>query len=177
MSVAGETGGVDDVRGGGAAAGGDGGDGGGDGGVRASHGRDEEWVRRRREAAGAQADRLARAEAAEVEQAREQVATFVQRARAAGLPTEELRAVDGAGTRYRTGVTGWVLRRDGRAGVGEDGAFYLLAVLLSGTEKLGARLRGVRLRPSDPPLVWGRGGRDGDSIALQELLDRRLAGG
>lgn len=174
MSVAGETGGVDDVRGGGAAAGGDGG---GDGGVRASHGRDEEWVRRRREAAGAQADRLARAEAAEVEQAREQVATFVQRARAAGLPTEELRAVDGAGTRYRTGVTGWVLRRDGRAGIGEDGAFYLLAVLLSGTEKLGARLRGVRLRPSDPPLVWGRGGRDGDSIALQELLDRRLAGG
>ncbi|WP_206690443.1 hypothetical protein [Quadrisphaera sp. INWT6] len=163
----------DVVDGGGA----DGGAVGGDGGVPASHGLDEEWVRRRRAAAGAQADRLARAEAAEVERAREQVADFVERARAAGLPTEELRAVDAAGTRYRTGVTGWVLRRDGRAGVGEDGAFYLLAVLLSGTEKLGARLCGVRLQPSDPPLVWGRGGRDGDSIALQELLDRRLSGG
>jgi len=149
----------------------------GDGGAPAGQGRDEDWVRRRREAAGAQADRLARAEAAETVRAREQVAGFVARARSAGLPTEELRAVDAAGTRYRTGVTGWVLRRDGRAGVGEDGAFYLLAVPLSGAEKLGARLRGVRLQPSDPPLVWGRGGRDGDSIALQELLDRRLGAG
>jgi len=148
-----------------------------DGAAPAGRGRDEDWVRRRREAAGAQADRLARAEAAETARAREQVAGFVARARAAGLPTEELRAVDAAGTRYRTGVSGWVLRRDGRAGVGEDGAFYLLAVPLSGAEKLGARLRGVRLQPSDPPLVWGRGGRDGDSIALQELLDRRLHAG
>lgn len=141
----------------------------------ASQGRDEAWVQRRREAASAQADRLARAEAVEVAQAREQVAHFVERARAEQVPVEELRAVDAAGARYRTGVSGWLLRRDGRAGVGEDGAFYLLAVPLSGTEKLTARLRGVRVHPSDPPLVWGRGGRDGDSIALQVLLDRRLA--
>ncbi len=139
--------------------------------------RDPEWVARRRAAAEAQADRLARAEAAEVAVAREQVAAFVARARAAGIPTEELRAVDGTGASYRTGVTGWVLRRDGRAGVGEDGAFYLLGGPLSTTERIAARLRGVRVRPSDPPLVWGRGGRDGDSIALEELLERRLAQG
>ncbi|WP_211319352.1 hypothetical protein [Quadrisphaera granulorum] len=140
-------------------------------------GRDEAWVARRRDAAAAQADRLARAEAAETETARGQVREFVERARAAGLPTEELRVVDAAGTRYRTGVQGWVLRRDGRAGVGEDGAFYLLAVPLTGAERLVARLRGVRISPSDPPLVWGRGGRDGDSIALVELLERRLTEG
>lgn len=140
-------------------------------------GRDEAWIARRREAAAAQADRLARAEAAETRVARAQVRDFVERARAAGLPSEELRVVDAGGGRYRTGVQGWVLRRDGRAGVGEDGAFYLLAVPLTGGERLVARLRGVRVTPSDPPLVWGRGGRDGDSIALAELLERRLSGG
>ena len=38
-----------------------------------------------------------------------------------------------------------------------------------------ARLRGPRLAPSDPPLVVGLGGRDGESMPLADLLAVRLA--
>src|SRR5215213_10476224 len=54
---------------------------------------------------------------------------FVERATQAGLPTEELTARPWSGRgRYRTGVTGWFLRRNGSVGVGTDGSFYVLNV-------------------------------------------------
>ena len=39
---------------------------------------------------------------------------------------------------------------------------------------LRERLTGVTLQPSPPPLVVGRGGRDGESGPLQDYLERRL---
>ena len=42
---------------------------------------------------------------------------------------------------------------------------------------LKERLRGVQLRPSPPPLIVGKGGRDGETGDLAEFLARRLAQG
>ena len=40
-----------------------------------------------------------------------------------------------------------------------------------------ARFTGVKLKPTPPPMVIGRGGRDGETGDLQEFLDWRLADG
>jgi hypothetical protein len=96
---------------------------------------------------------------------------FVERAREAGLPTEELTARPrSGGGRYRTGVTGWYLRRDRTVGVGVDGSYYLLNVA---PVRFG-RWRTVRIDPTPPVLQVGRGGRDGESVALDEALEARL---
>lgn len=137
----------------------------------------ESWAERRRQGAAIQGQRLAREQAAETEQAQALVTRFTAEAVAVDLPTEELRAVDSGGRRYRTGVRGWLLRRDKRSGIGADGSFYLLGFVGGAGARLSARLRGVRLEPSEPPLVMGRGGRDGESIPLADLLDRRLGTG
>jgi hypothetical protein len=96
---------------------------------------------------------------------------FVERATAAGLPTEELTARPWSGSgRYRTGVLGWFLRRNGSVGVGTDGSFYSLNV----APVTFGRWRTVRIFPSPPPLIVGRGGGDGETFALDELLEMRL---
>jgi hypothetical protein len=96
---------------------------------------------------------------------------FVARATQAGLATEELTARPWSGRgRYRTGVVGWYLRRDRSVGVGPDGSFYLLVVP---PVRLG-RWRTVGIRPSPPPLQVGKGARDGESVALDVLLESRL---
>lgn len=104
------------------------------------------------------------------------MAQFVAAARARGLPTEELRARSrSGGATYPTGLRGWALRRDRSSAVAEDGTFYLLSAPALGVlEGLVARRRGVRLEPADPPLVMGRGGRDGESVPLADLLAARL---
>ena len=96
---------------------------------------------------------------------------FVERAMQAGLPTEELTARPWSGSgRYRTGVVGWFLRRNGSVGVGTDGRFYVLNV----APVSFGRWRTVRIHPSAPPLVVGTGGGDGETFALDELLEMRL---
>jgi hypothetical protein len=96
---------------------------------------------------------------------------FVTRARETGLPTEELSARPWSGRgRYRTGVRGWYLRRNHSLGVGMDGSYYELVVA---PVRFG-RWRTVRVTPTAPPLEVGRGGRDGESIALEALLELRL---
>jgi hypothetical protein len=96
---------------------------------------------------------------------------FVQRATQAGLPTEELTARPWSGSgRYRTGVVGWFLRRNGSVGVDTEGRFYVLNLA---PVPLG-RWRTVRIEPSPPPLIVGRGGGDGETFALDELLEMRL---
>ncbi len=96
---------------------------------------------------------------------------FVTRATQEGLATEELTARPWSGRgRYRTGVVGWFLRRDKSVGVGVDGSYYVLVVA---PERFG-RWRTVRVDPSPPPLQVGRGARDGESVALDELLEMRL---
>ena len=82
---------------------------------------------------------------------------------------ESARPWSGTG-RYRTDIVGWYLRRDRAIGVGEDGRYYVLVVA---PERFG-RWRTVHVEPTPPPLQTGRGGRDGDSVALDVLLAMRL---
>lgn len=134
----------------------------------------EQWQQRRRDAAAEHAARHERRRAAESDRARELVTGFVAAATTRGLRTTLLRARAYNGrTTYRTGVTGWYLKRNGSLGVGTDGGFYVL----SAPSSVRARLQGVTIAPSDPPLVVGVGGRDGESMPLQQLLDLRLAAG
>jgi hypothetical protein len=96
---------------------------------------------------------------------------FVEQATEAGLPTEELTARPWSGRgRYRTGVDGWYLRRDRSVGVGRDGRYYVLIV---SPVRFG-RWRTVPVEPTPPPLQVGRGARDGESVALDVLLEMRL---
>lgn len=131
----------------------------------------ESWRERRSAAAQEQSAALARRQAAETEQARLLVSEFAQAATERGLRTSRLsaRAYDGGGT-YRTGQTGWYLRRNHSLAVGTEGEFYVLSVPAS----LRSRLFGTDVHPQDPPLVVGKGGRDGESIPMAELLALRL---
>jgi hypothetical protein len=135
---------------------------------------DDDWAARRRDAAVEQVARLDRVRAAETEKAAALLAGFVRDARARSLPTVPLkaRAMNG-GALYRTGLTGWYLKRNGSLAVDEDGAFYVMSAPTS----LGSRLRGTTVTPSDPPLVVGVGGRDGESMPLAELIALRLEAG
>ncbi|WP_432521087.1 hypothetical protein [Kineococcus sp. SYSU DK006] len=129
-----------------------------------------DWRARRSQAAAAHAAAAERARAQETARAREALASFAAELRRRGVAAGPLRARAGR-ARCRTGLTGWYLRRDGSLGLGVDGGFYVLDV----APRLLARLRGVRLEPSDPPLQVGRGARDGESVELLVLLERRLA--
>src|SRR3954468_5157280 len=133
-----------------------------------------EWARRRRDAAQAQADRLTRRRELESERARELLRGFVAEAPRRGIAPGPLLALAGDGPpTYRTGLEGWYLTRDGAIGVDVEGRYYLLA----SPRGLRARLLGVTVLPSDPPLQVGAGGRDGESIALDALLTLRLEAG
>jgi hypothetical protein len=99
------------------------------------------------------------------------LAEFVRVMKERGVEPRPLRAsVAGSGTSYRTDVTGWYLRRNRSLGADTDGNFYILGVPAS----LKARLLGVRILPSDPPLTVGLGARDGESMPLEQLLRLRL---
>ena len=134
----------------------------------------QEWARQRREAARAHADRLAQAQAAETARAREMIRAFVDEAQRRSLTPGPLlaKAGDGKAT-YRTRLAGWYLTRDGSIGVTTEAEYYTLV----SPRSLTARLVGVTLQPSDPPLQVGRGARDGESIALDTLLAMRLDAG
>jgi len=134
----------------------------------------DDWSARRGDAAAEQVARLERVRAAETEQARALLAGFVRDARARGLPTARLkaRATNGRAV-YRTSLTGWYLKRNGSLAVDEAARFYVL----SAPPSLAARWRGADVPPSDPPLVVGVGGRDGESMPLAELLALRLDAG
>ncbi|MDF1605766.1 hypothetical protein [Nocardioides sp. YIM 152315] len=96
---------------------------------------------------------------------------FVDEARRAGIATEELTARPwSGGRRYRTGISGWYLRNDGSVGVDADGRYYELVVA---PVRFG-RWRTVRVEPTAPPLQVGEGARDGESIALADLVEIRL---
>lgn len=134
----------------------------------------DDWRSQRDRAVAAHAEALAAKQAAETAQARQLVAEFVRAAREQGLPTVALRALpyDGGGG-YRTGLRGWYIHPDHSVAVGEDGQYYVLGVPPS----VKARLTGVSVVPSDPPLIVGEGARDGASAPLGHLLSRALSGG
>ena len=132
------------------------------------------WREERRAAADHHAQALARRQAAESAQASELLRGLVVRALADGPEPEPLvvRSFDGRHT-YRTPLRGWYLRQDRSVAVDTDGAFYVLRAPSS----LGATFRGVRPEPSDPPLVLGAGGKDGESLDLDVAIARVLARG
>ena len=119
---------------------------------------------RRREELAASTSRL------ENERAQALIDDFVERATAAGLAPEPLVATTLGGQQVKTDKTGWYLRRNRSIAIGVDGGYYQLTV----PGGLLERIRGVRLHPSPPPLVVGRGGRDGETGDLSEFLDRIL---
>jgi hypothetical protein len=129
------------------------------------------WREKRREASAVHAAALERRKAAETAQARVQLAEFVREMKDRGVEPQPLRAtVSGSGASYRTNVTGWYLRRNRTLGADSDGNFYILAVPAA----LKSRVLGVRILPSDPPLIVGLGARDGESMPLADLLRLRL---
>ena len=120
------------------------------------------------------AQALERQRLAESRQAAELVEQFARDARAAGIePVRFTARPYQGGSRYRTDVEGWYLKRDQSVGVGTDGRFYVLSVPRS----LASRLRGAQLEPAEPPLELGKGGRDGESMPMADALAKRLAGG
>lgn len=132
------------------------------------------WREERRAAAEAHGEALRRRQQAESAQARELIREFVRTATVQGPAPVPLRArtYDGR-ARYRTPLRGWYLRLDESIAVDTDGLFYLLRTPPS----LVAQLRGVTPPPSDPPLVLGAGGKDGESVDLVQALARVLAEG
>jgi hypothetical protein len=134
-------------------------------------GNESSWREERRQAAVEQAAALERKKAAETAQAHELLVGFVRTMRSRGVEPQPLRAqVVGSAASYRTGISGWYLRRNRSLGVDVEGNFYILGVPAS----LKSRLSGVRVLPSDPPLVVGQGARDGESMPLADLLRLRL---
>lgn len=105
--------------------------------------------------------------------AQELVDDFVSQARDRGISSEPLHARLLDGHEVKTDKRGWYIRLDRSLAIGEDGHYYVLTV----PGGLRERLRGVCLEPTPPPLVVGRGGRDGDSGDLSFFLARRLEQG
>ena len=115
---------------------------------------------------------LASAELYESEQAQKLIDAFTKQAHAAGLPTVELKARTLDGATVKTNIRGWYIRNDHSVAVGEDGKYYQLIV----AGGFMSRVRGVKLEPSPPPLVVGRGGKEGETGDLKDFLNRALSG-
>lgn len=127
---------------------------------------------RRREAYEAHAAALQRQREADLATARTLLAEFVAEMRRRGVRPERLRArVPDSATTYRTSVDGWYIRQNRLLGVSVDGQYYLLGT----SRSLRSLILGAGLESSDPPLMVGVGARDGESIALEELLLKRLS--
>lgn len=132
----------------------------------------EDWTDERTRIVEAQAAAADRAAAKESAQAQVLIDDFVAEAGRRGVPSGPLLAPGrgGRGRRYRTGLVGWYLTRDQRIAVDTEGRYYVLRTEGGVRE----RLRGTTVPPTDPPLVVGKGARDGESIDLDRLLRRRL---
>ncbi|WP_028051062.1 hypothetical protein [Cellulomonas sp. URHD0024] len=131
------------------------------------------WREQQRATSAAHEDRLASRQRMESAAARDLITEFLHDVRERGPQPVALRARSyDRRTRYRTPLTGWYLRKDETIAVDTDGKFYILTVPSS----LAARFTGVTPVPSEPTLVLGAGGKDGESIdlsvALARLLDR-----
>ena len=99
-----------------------------------------------------------------------QVDEFVATAKSRGLTPEPLRAQLMERTRVKSDQVGWYLNRARTLAIAPDGRFFQL--LTTGGRL--ARFTGVKLSPSPPPLVIGRGGRDGETGDLKDFLARAL---
>jgi len=127
----------------------------------------------RAEEAARRAELAAGAERAESKQAQALIDRFVADAKARRIQPHPLRATLYTGQNVKTDKTGWYIRKNQSLAVGEDGSYYILTV----PGGLRERITGVKLKPSPPPMVIGRGGRDGESGDLADFLRRRLEAG
>jgi hypothetical protein len=109
----------------------------------------------------------------ESERAQVLIDAFVAKAMELGIAPEPLRARTFSGAEVKTDKVGWYIRKNKSIAVGTDGGYYQLTV--PGGSGFLDKLRGVRLAATPPPLVVGRGGRDGETGDLTEFLDRLLA--
>ena len=124
----------------------------------------------RAEEAARRAELAANAARGESKQAQILIDRFVVEARERGIAPHPLRATLYSGQSVKTDKSGWYLRKNQSLAIGEDGSYYVLTVPGGFRE----RLTGVKLKPSPPPLVVGKGGRDGESGDLGEFLRWRL---
>jgi hypothetical protein len=127
----------------------------------------------RAEEAARRAELAASQERAESRQAQVLIDRFVADAKARGIAPQPLRATLYTGQSVKTDKVGWYLRKNQSLAIGEDGSYYVLTV----PGGLRERLSGVKLKASPPPLVVGKGGRDGESGDLGEFLRWRLEAG
>jgi hypothetical protein len=125
-----------------------------------------EEAARRAELAAAQAR-------GESREAQKLIDEFVAAAKAKGITAHRLRARLYGGQSVKTDKLGWYIRKNESIAIGEDGAYYVLTV----PGGLRERFSGAKLTPSPPPLVVGRGGKDGESGDLADFLKRRLEAG
>jgi len=102
--------------------------------------------------------------------AQELVDAFVAEAAERDLKPEPLRALLMDGTRVKSDQVGWYVNKGQTLAIAPDGRFFQL--LTTGGRL--ARFTGVKLTPSPPPLVVGRGGRDGETGDLKDFLARAL---
>lgn len=132
-----------------------------------------DWRETRSRAAAERAAALERARETEAAHAQALLDQFVTAATAADLPTTRFVVLGFGGRgRARSDIDGWLLRRNGTIGLGTDGTMYRLTDDLS----LLDRFRTVTPRAIPPQRQIGAGGRDGDSIMLEDALERLLPG-
>jgi hypothetical protein len=127
----------------------------------------------RAEEAARRAELAASQERAESKQAQVLIDRFVADAKARGIAPQPLRATLYSGKSVKTDKVGWYLRKNESLAIGDDGSYYVMTV----PGGLRERLSGVMLKASPPPLVVGKGGRDGESGDLAEFLRWRLEAG
>jgi hypothetical protein len=127
----------------------------------------------RAEEAARRAELAANANRAESKQAQVLIDRFVTEALERGIAPHPLKATLYSGQSVKTDKVGWYLRKNQSLAIGDDGSYYILTVPGGWRE----RLTGVKLKPSPPPMVVGKGGRDGESGDLAEFLRWRLESG
>ena len=124
----------------------------------------------RAEEAARRAELAAAQERGESVQAQKLIDQFVADAASLGIAAEPLRATLYTGQSVKTDKRGWYLRKNQSLAIGEDGSYYILTVPGGVRE----RISGVKLRSSPPPLIVGKGGRDGESGDIADFLQWRL---
>ena len=127
----------------------------------------------RAEEAARRAELAASQDRAESRQAQVLIDRFVVDAKTRGIAPQPLRATLYSGQGVKTDKVGWYLRKNQSLAIGDDGSYYVLTV----PGGLRERLSGVKLKASPPPLIVGKGGRDGESGDLAEFLRWRLEAG
>lgn len=129
------------------------------------------WTQQRAELIAAQEQALEYARRTEHEKATAILREYVEHFEAAGIAPRPLRALPykGSGS-IRTPLHGWYLKHDRTIGIDTEARYFILRA----DGGLLTRLRGAEIEPVDAPLVVGRGGRDGETFDLRELLEMRV---